>query len=334
MNQRRMRRMSQGFTLIELLVVISIIALLISILLPQLSAAKRLAQAVVCAANLKAANDAKEAYANDNEDWVVGAPSGSGGHLSGSFAYGAPVQKWDFMGPALKVFGVPLPEDGGNPATIARFNLIRNFKGFQCPSNQYLATWFAGPNAGTGPMIAFNTSRYMLLKYKDPPDALGVDDYDNSHEEKLPENWSPRITRMGDASRKIFCADGARYSTVSILPDYDLTARAAWGGAFADVAPYSTWTRSWDRSGMNVAGPDARLYAFRHSTGVPKPQARANALLADCLFFDGHVEKLGDLAAANPFYWLPAGSRLETTSMYPDVLEHYGLTGGEIQINN
>ncbi|MHC4756167.1 MAG: type II secretion system protein, partial [Planctomycetota bacterium] len=44
---------SRGFTLIELLVVISIIALLMSILMPTLSRARELAAEAVCMSNLK-----------------------------------------------------------------------------------------------------------------------------------------------------------------------------------------------------------------------------------------------------------------------------------------
>ena len=44
---------------------------------------------------------------------------------------------------------------------------------------------------------------------------------------------------------------------------------------------------------------------------------------------------MGDLQAANPWFWLPAGSKLETGSMYEDVKRHYQLTGAsEIEINN
>jgi prepilin-type N-terminal cleavage/methylation domain-containing protein/prepilin-type processing-associated H-X9-DG protein len=58
----------KAFTLIELLVVISIIALLLSILIPSLQKAKELTMRVVCASNLRQCGLSLLLYANDNED--------------------------------------------------------------------------------------------------------------------------------------------------------------------------------------------------------------------------------------------------------------------------
>jgi len=67
-----------GFTLIELLVVISIIALLLSILMPSLQKVKEQAKAVVCSANVKQLTLGMLMYAEDNDGkgpyygaWIV-----------------------------------------------------------------------------------------------------------------------------------------------------------------------------------------------------------------------------------------------------------------------
>lgn len=63
-----MKRRASAFTIVELLVVIAIISLLVSILLPSLSSARRQARASVCMANLRRLGNGMMLYVNNNRD--------------------------------------------------------------------------------------------------------------------------------------------------------------------------------------------------------------------------------------------------------------------------
>jgi len=90
----------RGFTLIELLVVIAVIALLISILLPSLGAARRVARRVVCQSNMRQVTTAITMYADGNKDALVGSPLTSGYDAGKDRRFnGTSVQQWDWIGP-------------------------------------------------------------------------------------------------------------------------------------------------------------------------------------------------------------------------------------------
>ena len=71
MDARNTHGVSKGFTLIELLVVISIIALLLSILMPALNIVKQKARRILCMANQRNIALAWEAYTTENNGEIV-----------------------------------------------------------------------------------------------------------------------------------------------------------------------------------------------------------------------------------------------------------------------
>ncbi len=83
-NQKLATR-NRGFTLIELLVVISIIAILVSILLPALAKARELANRAVCMANIRGIIQSMVTYAQSNNGVFPAVPGGVNGWIGTTY---------------------------------------------------------------------------------------------------------------------------------------------------------------------------------------------------------------------------------------------------------
>ncbi|MCC6676373.1 MAG: DUF1559 domain-containing protein [Phycisphaerales bacterium] len=329
-------RPCHAFTLIELLVVIAIIALLISILLPSLGAAREAARKIACASNLRQLTTAINAYALEHKEALPGSPSTSGNDAFQFGRYnGIAVQSFDWMGPIAAGMGLNGPGEASEPdqsdqARFERFDWYRKSKAFNCSSNNISAVSWAGaprpddPIWKPGRMISYAMSTQFSStdKGKDAGGTGTWSYYDRS-------TYTPNLYKVGTPSMKVALYDSHRYATISPddEPDYDHgmgqtgSQNGHYGGSFGDTGPWFNDNKSLDRKRApgelysQIPAPfvDRRRYAFRHGGRV---RSATEVSGIDCLgnlaFFDTHVKIYTDIDATNPDFWFPTGTKLKT----------------------
>lgn len=145
-------RSRQGFTLIELLVVISIIALLISILLPSLGKAREAAIRVTSMSNAKGLGTSIHSYAADNNAFIPYTPRGDITTITGSEWSPTIVQR--------------------NCAGIDIWGHTSNIGGHQMGLMGLGA--LAAPGANATPPAGINFGSYLSVEQLYPPALLGA----------------------------------------------------------------------------------------------------------------------------------------------------------------
>jgi len=330
-------RSKPGFTLVELLVVISIIALLISILLPSLKAAREQAKTIKCQANTAGICKAAATYQTEEREWLPGSPGTTGSALLGLSPRPTgdheeinvpPVQVWDYAGP-LAAVQMGMRSMPRNRAERWK-ELIKDT--FECPANQFFSEPYF--NGQVGPhgnfriqrMVSYNTVRNFLFWARSvdggtPPfpeasfDRIGGT-------VKLGRGYAPKGDRAGQPSEKIFIADGSRFIADTGIVDHDLNWNGSAGGAFSDGGPTlpETFLRSYW-----LKDPQ-RKFSYRHKRG------KDVGIVAG--FLDGHAERLSEKQSREPDRWWPKGTTLPWAEMNDQTrLPLFDIVSGDPSFN-
>ena len=295
MNQAQTRR-NQAFTLIELLVVISIIALLVSILMPSLNKAREMAKITVCMSNCKQAGTALQMYANTYQD-ALPSPNDSGlkigsGNLSGVNSPTSPVQNMDWMSPMMGDM-LSLPADREK-----RFIQLSNHD-FSCPSNRTYYDYEYPDGAGfiqstdihAVKQVSYSASLAFLVYSSNSGKGSPYVTDDQNGIGTVPGNYKAKFGRVGRHSEKVFMMEGSRYLRTS---DMQVSLNAINyqndGGNYAMYGPASPIVSSsgGDPFRIDINPVGAGVWEATLQEGTEKYAYRHRDKM-NFTYFDGHA---------------------------------------------
>lgn len=343
----RPRRQAGAFTLIELLVVVAIIALLISILLPSLAAARAVAKRIRCGANMSQIGKAMQGYATEEKEWIVGAPNGSGfpaallGISEPDYAASGheAATAYDFINPLLKTY-LGFTEIPSN-----RFmRMAQSREGiFLCPENKELSVPYPVADVGSiavgpdGVNYAVQRASSYLTMWKflfvggfragkfqaRNVEWAGYPGTENNGESQwetqLPGDYLPKISKVGLTARKVYLMDGTRYVTDSGKIDYDFRRGIAgrWGaGGYSSSGPVYKYSVEYGFRENSNQKRAAYPLSYRHRS--------ASGFGANSLFFDGHVQYQTDRESREVAAHSPTGSTFTGNSeVHPEAENLY-----------
>jgi prepilin-type N-terminal cleavage/methylation domain-containing protein/prepilin-type processing-associated H-X9-DG protein len=211
-------RKHKGFTLIELLVVISIIALLLSILMPSLQKVKEQARRIVCGNNLRQMGIANQIYANMEDGWCVPYTIQLD-PIDQSIAHHGKVWFQNSMFLDIMAFGEKANEYADSDLEFNNNFSVR--EDFRCPSKKKKKVW-----------TSTTTTTEMSYAYN----SLGTWDYPEVF--AIPGHiYAYKHERIINPGRKLAFVDSAGWTVFDWSGDY-----TRWWDLYPEVfGPPSDW---------------------------------------------------------------------------------------------
>jgi prepilin-type N-terminal cleavage/methylation domain-containing protein/prepilin-type processing-associated H-X9-DG protein len=328
----RTRQNRQAFTLIELLVVIAIIALLISVLLPALGAAREAGRAIVCSSTMRSLGQGQLQYTLDNRDWIASVNTSGldiqydkGVKIVGDTSSTTPTSSWDWISPTMGQ-GMNLPVNRAE-RTLALFNT------WGCASAKKVNTTLFPPGGGATDRADFeraqSTRTFRQVSYLMSSGFAGISNaapvalklYTPKKETKPAARWvqfadpvtapplyEPRLDKIGiSPSNKVLAADGTRYYESSALGgtlDFDIDPDPNIYGSFSDSMPIFDQSTAYGRGFTRVLSTEQGnvKLSFRHKETF------------NLCFFDGSVRRGSKQDAYSKVeWWYPSGSKFTGT---------------------
>lgn len=244
-----------AFTLIELLVVIAIVSLLLSVLLPALSGARRSGRAVKCESHLRTLGQAMYCYAHAYDDVV---PLGESEQVGGSMHFASALI------PTLQGSNMNQPQTFSTSSSQepAFLKILGGFDAFQCPDFPV-----------EGQRLDFVVNAFLQpYPYNDEPGPQGAGPMPQGADPTERRIFASLTRNRMDTSRVIYLTEAHRELPTNTVQLHDLF--------FATQLPRASFPRvaNDDRhpGGIHALFFDTHVERMRVETmdaGSPRPRA-------------------------------------------------------------